>query len=73
MGAVIVINVVIRRLVIAPEVPAVDIINEAVVVVIFAVVGDLSGVCPDRVDQIWVGDLDTCVNLQQQWRVSVPS
>jgi hypothetical protein len=64
--AVIVIDVIIRRLVVVFEIPAVNVIDQTVVIIINAVVWDLKRVCPDCTGQVWVVDLDTSVNLQQQ-------
>ena len=54
--------VVVRCGVVLDEVPAVDVIDVAVVVVVDAVSGDLAGICPDVVGKVGVVSVDAAVD-----------
>ena len=54
--------VVVRGGVALDEVPAVDVVDVAVVVVVDAVSGDLAGVCPDVVGKVGVVSVDAAVD-----------
>jgi hypothetical protein len=65
MGAMIIRRTVIDRVVVAVEIPAVDVVDVAVAVVVDAI-DQIAGVRPDLADQFRVGEHDAFINLAHE-------
>ncbi len=62
MGAVAILRAVVNRIVVFIKIPAANIINVAVSIIINSVSLYLEGIAPDIRSQIWVGKIHPCVN-----------